>query len=131
MLGRRRMSIDECIDAYLSLSERIFQKKRHRETVKGRIQGQFDAEELARDVREVIEQQGLQEEALLKEVPEATCKQIGYSTLTFCHRTLEERLAALTLPNDEFLASPTEEYNIVDRTVSEDPYVWRARHLIL
>jgi len=27
MLGRLRMSIDDCIDAYLSLSDRIFQKR--------------------------------------------------------------------------------------------------------
>jgi hypothetical protein len=37
MLGRLRMSIDECMDANLSLSDRIFQKKRHRVTIKGNI----------------------------------------------------------------------------------------------
>lgn len=74
MLGRLRMSIDESIDAYLSLSDRIFQKKRHRVTVKGNIQGRFDSEELARAVKEVIKQQGLQEDTLLKDAPEAACK---------------------------------------------------------
>jgi hypothetical protein len=38
MLGRLKMSIDDCIDAYLLLSDRIFQKKRQRVTVNGQIQ---------------------------------------------------------------------------------------------
>ena len=66
MLGRLRMTIDECIDAYLSLSDRVFQKKRHRVSVKGHIQGRFDSEELAQAVKEVITRQGLLEDALLK-----------------------------------------------------------------
>jgi hypothetical protein len=43
-------------------------------TVKGKVQGRFDAEELARAVREVIKQQGLPDDALLKDAPEAGCK---------------------------------------------------------
>jgi hypothetical protein len=74
MLGRLRMSIAESIDAYLELSDRIFHKKRHRVTVKGKIQGRFDSEELARAVKDVIRQQGLREDALLKDTPEAGCK---------------------------------------------------------
>ena len=68
------MSIDECIGAYLSLSDRIFQKEKHRVTIKGNIQGRFDSEELARAVKEATEGQGLQEDALLKDAPEAACK---------------------------------------------------------
>ena len=68
------MSIDECIGAYLSLSDRIFQKEKHRVTIKGNIQGRFDTEELARAVKEATEGQGLQEDALLKDAPEAACK---------------------------------------------------------
>jgi hypothetical protein len=74
MLGRLRMSIDECIDAYISLSDRIFQKKRHRVTVKGNIQGKFDSEELARAVREVVTGKGLEEDALLKDASDNVCK---------------------------------------------------------
>jgi hypothetical protein len=74
MLGRLRMSIDDSIDAYLSLSDRIFQKKRHLVAVRGNIQGRFDSEELAQAVKEVIKQQGLREDTLLKDAPEATCK---------------------------------------------------------
>jgi hypothetical protein len=74
MLGRLKMSVSDCITAYLSLSDRVFRKTRHRVTVKGQVQGRFDAEELARAVREVVAKQGLQEDALLKDAPEAECK---------------------------------------------------------
>jgi hypothetical protein len=74
MLGRLRMSIDECIDAYLTLSDRVFIKKRHRVTVKGKTQGRFDSDELERAVKEVIAKQGLQEDALLKDAADAPCK---------------------------------------------------------
>lgn len=68
------MSINECIDAYLSLSDRVFRKKRHRVTIKGEIQGRFDSDELARAVKEIVKRQGLQEDALLKDAPDASCK---------------------------------------------------------
>ncbi|KAF1362124.1 FabD/lysophospholipase-like protein [Lizonia empirigonia] len=74
MLGRLRMCVAECIAAYLKLSERVFRKTRHRVTVKGQIQDRFDSEELARAVRKVVTQQGLQENALLKDDSNATCK---------------------------------------------------------
>jgi hypothetical protein len=74
MLGRLRMSVADCITAYLSLSERVFRKTRHRVTVKGKVQGRFDVEELAQAVKEVVRQQGLQEDALLKDTAEAGCK---------------------------------------------------------
>ncbi|KAI9783465.1 MAG: hypothetical protein M1816_001347 [Peltula sp. TS41687] len=74
MLGRLKMSVDECIDAYISLSDKVFQKKRHRATGKGNIQGRFDSEELARVVKEMVAEGGLQEDALLKDSPDAVCK---------------------------------------------------------
>jgi hypothetical protein len=74
MLGRLKMSVADCITAYLSLSDRVFRQTRHRVTIKGRVQGRFDAEELAQAVKEIVEQQGLPEEALLKGAPDAGCK---------------------------------------------------------
>jgi len=74
MLGRLKMSIDDSIDAYLSLSDRVFQKKRHRATIKGNIQGRFDSEELARAVKEVVIAQNLKEDVLLKDVSDNACK---------------------------------------------------------
>ncbi|RYN53640.1 hypothetical protein AA0117_g13334 [Alternaria alternata] len=80
MLGRLKMSVADCITAYLSLSDRVFRKARHRVTVKGQVQGRFDADELARAVKEVVKQQGLQDDALLKNVPEAGCKVLVCAT---------------------------------------------------
>lgn len=74
MLGRPRMSIDEYVEAYLLLSDRNFQKKRHRVTIRGRIQEIFDSEELAQAMKEVIKGKGLQEDALLKDVSDEACK---------------------------------------------------------
>ncbi|RDL31460.1 Uncharacterized protein BP5553_09669 [Venustampulla echinocandica] len=74
MLGRLKMSIDDCINAYLLLSDRIFHKKRHRFTVKGNIQGRFDSEELSQAVKEVVIAQQLDEDTLLKDVSEDACK---------------------------------------------------------
>jgi hypothetical protein len=74
MLGRLRMSVDECIDAYLLLSDRVFNKKRHRATIKGDIQGRFDSEELTRAVKEVITANELPEDALLKDILDNACK---------------------------------------------------------
>jgi hypothetical protein len=74
MLGRLRMTVGEAITAYLSLSNRVFQKKAHRVTVKGKIQGRFDSDELARAIKEVVKQQGVPEDALLKDASDAGCK---------------------------------------------------------
>jgi hypothetical protein len=74
MLGRLKMTIHECIDSYVLLSDRIFQKQRHRVTVKGKIQGRFDSDELERAIKEVITEQGYPEDALLKDAHDAVCK---------------------------------------------------------
>jgi hypothetical protein len=73
MLGRLQMSVPDCIDAYISLSDQVFGKTRHRVTLNGQVQGRFDAEKLTQAMKEVVKQQGLPEDTLLKNVPEA-CK---------------------------------------------------------
>lgn len=74
MLGRLKMDIDQCISAYLSLSDKIFQKKRHRVTVNGKIQGRFDSDALERAVKGVIVGAGFQADSLLKDAPDSECK---------------------------------------------------------
>ncbi len=74
MLGRLQMTIDECIDAYILLSDRVFQKRRHRVTIKGNIQGRFDSDELERAIKEIVVMQGLAENALFKDSSNAKCK---------------------------------------------------------
>ncbi|KAH8708402.1 phospholipase, patatin family protein [Phaeosphaeriaceae sp. PMI808] len=64
MLGRLQMTVDECIDAYVSLSDRIFQKRRHR---------RFDSDELEWMIKGIV-RQGLVEDALLMDAPNVKCK---------------------------------------------------------
>lgn len=69
------MTIDECIRAYAGLSDRVFQKIHHRVKLgSGEIQARFDTFELERAIKEIIVDMGLQENELLKETQEATCK---------------------------------------------------------
>jgi hypothetical protein len=74
MLGRLQMSVDECIGAYLSLSDDIFHKKRHRVTIKGKVQGRFDSDELERAVKAIVKERGFEEGVLLKDDAAAACK---------------------------------------------------------
>lgn len=54
MLGRLEMDIDDCIEAYISMSDRIFTKKRHRLGMRGDIQGRFDTVELENSIKNII-----------------------------------------------------------------------------
>ncbi|MCJ1388247.1 hypothetical protein MMC18_001092 [Xylographa bjoerkii] len=73
MLGRLKMDVVSCIEAYTDLSEKIFTKKRHRVTIRGNVQGRFDTAALEKAVKELVVKQGLNENALFLE-PEANCK---------------------------------------------------------
>ncbi|KAI0436973.1 FabD/lysophospholipase-like protein [Xylaria telfairii] len=73
MLGRLQMTVGECIDAYTSLADKVFEKKHHRVNLKGKLQGRFDtaAPELA--IKQILKSKGLREETLLKD-SDANCK---------------------------------------------------------
>lgn len=73
MLGRLQMTVDECIDAYTSLSDRVFEKSRHRVNIKGKLQGRFDTAELERAIKEIVSAREISEDALLKDA-DASCK---------------------------------------------------------
>lgn len=73
MLGRLQMTIDECIDAYTTLSDRVFNKTTHRVSIKGKLQGRFDSAELERAVKNIVISRGLGEDSLLKDA-DARCK---------------------------------------------------------
>lgn len=73
MLGRLQMTVDECIAAYTSLSDKVFQKKSHRVNIKGQLKGRFDAAELEAAIKKILGDRGLGKDALLKDV-DASCK---------------------------------------------------------
>jgi hypothetical protein len=80
MLGRLRMSVADCITAYLRLYDSGFCRTRpsslywHRVMVKGKVQGCSDVEELAQAVKKVVSQQHLQANVLLNDTAEAGCR---------------------------------------------------------
>jgi patatin-like phospholipase/acyl hydrolase len=78
MLGRLRMTVDDCIDAYTSLSDKVFEKKSHRVTVKGKLQGRFDMVELEGTVKQILVDRSFDKDALLKDSPDAPCKVYVY-----------------------------------------------------
>ncbi|KAM5349990.1 hypothetical protein ACJ41O_006495 [Fusarium nematophilum] len=74
MLGRLRMTIDECITAYTSLSEKVFEKKSHRVKINGQFQGRFDTAALEQAVKQILMDTGHGEDALLQDPPNTACK---------------------------------------------------------
>ena len=74
MLGRLKMDINSCIDAYTHLSDSVFQKLRHRVTVSGKVQGRFDTAGLEQAIKTIVQDQGLDENALLKDATDSNCK---------------------------------------------------------
>ncbi|KAI3550675.1 phospholipase [Colletotrichum filicis] len=74
MLGRLRMDVEDCMNAYADLSDKIFQKQKHRFTLSGNVQGRFDSTELERVIKNVVREQGLGVDELLKDDSKAPCK---------------------------------------------------------
>ena len=74
MLGRLRMTIEDCIEAYTSLSDRVFEKTAHRVTIRGKLQGRFDATALENAIKQILKARGISEYSLLKDSPDASCK---------------------------------------------------------
>ncbi|KAI0875593.1 acyl transferase/acyl hydrolase/lysophospholipase [Hypoxylon argillaceum] len=79
MLGRLRMGIDECIDAYVALSDDVFKKRRHRLTLKGKIQGRFDKLALEKAIKLILVQHGFNENELLRDNSDSVCKVAVYA----------------------------------------------------
>ncbi|KAH7132768.1 acyl transferase/acyl hydrolase/lysophospholipase, partial [Dactylonectria macrodidyma] len=74
MLGRLRMTIDECITAYTSLSDKVFEKKSHRVKINGQFQSRFDTAALEQAVKQILVDNGHGEDALLQDPPNTACK---------------------------------------------------------
>lgn len=66
MLGRLRMTVDECIDAYTLLSDKVLDKS-HRVNINGELLDRFDATKLEQVVKEILAARGLDEDALLED----------------------------------------------------------------
>ncbi|KAH6881067.1 hypothetical protein B0T10DRAFT_609259 [Thelonectria olida] len=74
MLGRLQMTVKDCITAYTSLSEMVFEKKSHRVKINGQFQGRFNAAALEQAVKQILADNGYDENALLKSSSHTDCK---------------------------------------------------------
>ncbi|CZR43873.1 uncharacterized protein FPRO_13681 [Fusarium proliferatum ET1] len=80
MLGRLRMTVDECIAAYSSLSNKVFEKKSHRVKINGQLQGRFDSAALEQAVKQTLADSGHSKDALLKDCSDDACKVLVCAT---------------------------------------------------
>ncbi|KAF5618248.1 tetratricopeptide repeat domain protein [Fusarium sp. NRRL 25303] len=80
MLGRLRMTVDECIAAYTSLSNKVFEKKSHRVKINGQLQGRFDSAALEQAVKQTLADRGHSKDALLKDCSDGACKVLVCAT---------------------------------------------------
>src|ERR1043165_8361656 len=70
MLGRLRMTIEDCIEAYNLLSDKVFEKKTHRVTIRGKLQGRFDTAALENAIKQILKDRDISEDSLLKDSPD-------------------------------------------------------------
>jgi hypothetical protein len=68
------MTVDKCIDAYVSLSDNIFGKKCHHVKTNGQPQGRFDTAAPERAIKKILRDRGLAEDVLLRDSPDTVCK---------------------------------------------------------
>ena len=78
MLGRLKMDIHSCINAYISLSDSVFQKVKHRVTLGGKVQGRFNSAELERAIKDIVKGAGLDQDTILKDEAGADCRVWAY-----------------------------------------------------
>ena len=75
MLGRLRMSIEECIAAYVELSSRVFQKRHIMPvTVNGKVKARYSSKELQCAIEDVVAARHLDKDTLLKDTSPQACK---------------------------------------------------------
>ncbi|KAK3355191.1 phospholipase, patatin family protein, partial [Neurospora tetraspora] len=87
MLGRLRMTIEDCISAYCMLADKVFEKKSHRVTLNGKVQGRFSAAQLEKVVKKVIVEQNLNQDELFKD-PADSCKVFVCATSKDVHQSI-------------------------------------------
>ncbi|KAI9834433.1 MAG: hypothetical protein M1826_002587 [Phylliscum demangeonii] len=80
MLGRLRMSLEECEAAYLQLSKDIFKPSRNSANIPGKVydflqaNGKFDSQPLESNIRSILKAHEKPEDELLREDHEDACK---------------------------------------------------------
>lgn len=75
ILCRLQITVDECITASNSLSDKVPEKKsHHRVSLRGKPQGRFDAYKFERPVKKILVHRVFKPDKLLRDVSGAYCK---------------------------------------------------------
>ena len=77
MLGRLRMDVEQCIDAYSNLSRKVFSKKSLISipfSFRGNFRAKYDTSKLAAAVKEIIEESGLDVDTPLNDGEDRGCR---------------------------------------------------------
>ncbi|KAK3345661.1 hypothetical protein B0H65DRAFT_509300 [Neurospora tetraspora] len=77
----------DCISAYCMLADKVFEKKSHRVTLNGKVQGRFSAAQLEKVVKKVIVEQNLNQDELFKD-PADSCKVFVCATSKDVHQSI-------------------------------------------
>jgi hypothetical protein len=97
MLGRLRMSVEDCIAAYVKLMKCIFEKKENRSIMSalGRVKSRFSSEALSDAIIEVLKSEGHSVHERFEERDDPTCKVLVISSRTQYNNTFEKRFSSL------------------------------------
>ena len=74
MLGRLKMTVDECITAYTRLADAVFVKKHTLLSLRGKIQARYDSNVLVSVIISVVQAAGFDEKTLLWDPDPKACK---------------------------------------------------------
>jgi hypothetical protein len=74
MLGRLKMTVDQCINEYLRLFDRVFKSWKPLIGCTGKVRGKFDSNVLERAIKEVVGRYAHSEDALLRDDENGRCK---------------------------------------------------------
>ena len=80
MLGRLRMSIDQCEDVYVDLAQKIFVPHRSKANIVGQgldfvnARGKFSSEALEAGIKDVVKSKGFSEDQLFFNQEDGGCK---------------------------------------------------------
>ena len=67
------MTVDKCIEAYISLLDKVFEKKSHWVKINGKFQGRFDRAELEYNIKRILRDCNFNEDKLFKDI-DTFCK---------------------------------------------------------
>ncbi|KAH0562548.1 hypothetical protein GP486_002769 [Trichoglossum hirsutum] len=129
MLGRLRMSLRDCEKAYLQLSERIFNPKRHSLHAFGKAKdflmanGKFDSQALEDAIKEVVVSIAKMPEGELLQDPEPECKVKAPDTLA--DDSYDRCVSTTRVKNSQIAVLRSYENNLPE-TLYDDCKIWEA-----